>query len=225
MELALVKSQNIDLGVYVNADEIKVALDNQIYIDFSLYQLRPDIDDLINALSNSTIINNDISFIIIANLRISESFLYVEKMDYNYIFSTFLADYFREKLLGNCYKFTFETVMSHPSKLDFIKKAKSEGYKVYLYFVSLENPIINIQRVEARVLQGGHNVPTIKISDRYYRTMGFLLEALKLVDRAFLFDNSSVRPVLFATYENEEILINNIDRTPQWFYNYVINRV
>jgi predicted ABC-type ATPase len=43
--------------------------------------------------------------------------------------------------------------MSHPSKLDFIKKAKNLGYKTYLYFVSLENPEMNVDRVDARVKQ------------------------------------------------------------------------
>lgn len=86
----------------------------------------------------------------------------------NDYFTSFLADYVRNKLLGNCNKFTFETVMSHPSKLDFICKAQEMEYKVYLYFVSLSDPTLNLNRVQQRVLQGGHDVPPEKIKERYY---------------------------------------------------------
>ena len=44
-------------------------------------------------------------------------------------FSSFLADYIRFQLLKeNCERISFETVMSHPSKLDFIKTAKADEW-------------------------------------------------------------------------------------------------
>lgn len=59
-----------------------------------------------------------------------------------------LADYLRKKLLSLGKKFSFETVFSHNVKVDIIKKAKEEGYKVYHYFVSTEHPEINVYRVK-----------------------------------------------------------------------------
>ncbi|MDQ3108696.1 MAG: hypothetical protein M3R17_02285 [Bacteroidota bacterium] len=50
-----------------------------------------------------------------------------------------------------------------------MKQAKAEGYKVYLYFVSTENPEINKERVQLRVRNNGHDVPPDKIVSRYYR--------------------------------------------------------
>jgi len=137
----------------------------------------------------------------------------------------FLADYIRSILLNTCDKFTFETVMSHPSKLDFIRLAKSLGFRIYLYFVSLEDPIMNIARVEARVRQGGHDVPKEKIVNRYERTMNLLLDAIKLVDRAYLFDNSSTHPILFATSQHDEISMVNEEFAPDWFRKYVIDKL
>ena len=139
-------------------------------------------------------------------------------------FSSFMADYIRNQLLKeNCEKFSFETVMSHPSKLDFIKKAKANGYKVYLYFVSLADPIMNVERVSARVELGGHNVPEDKIVNRYERTMGLLLDAIKLVDRAYFFDNSSDRMQFFAKYQNKEVTYEE-ECIPVWFKVYVENK-
>ena len=101
-----------------------------------------------------------------------------------------IADYLRKKLLSGREKFSFETVFSHPSKLDIMRQAAEAGYKVYLYFVSTESPTINIFRVAARAEQGGHDVPPDKIKSRYYRSLDLLYEASQLVYQAYFFDNS-----------------------------------
>ena len=115
--------------------------------------------------------------------------------------------------------------MSHPSKIDFIKKAVESGYKTYLYFVSLEDPKLNKERVKARVLLLGHNVPEDKIESRYYRTMELLFDAIKEVDKAYFFDNSGSKSVFFAGYSNYEIDIIEPDKVPQWFYTWVLNKI
>ena len=91
-----------------------------------------------------------------------------------------LADYLRYVMLQSNSSFSCETVFSHESKLDFMTDAKSLGYKVYLYFISTELPLINIDRIYNRVEQGGHSVPEEKIRSRYYRTMDNLLTAVRL---------------------------------------------
>lgn len=223
--IEIVRNQGINLGVYVNADEIKLTLDNKGLIDFAHYNLEIDSVDFFHELQLTTIINGDQRELIKHQVEIRDNYLIIGLPAYNDIFSTFLADYIRLKLIKSCDKFSFETVMSHESKLKFIEQAKQCGYKVYLYFVSLEDPIMNIQRVEARVLQGGHGVDPEKISNRYLRTMNFLLKAIKLVDKAFLFDNSTDRPLLFATYKEDEITITEIEKIPVWFFTYVLNKI
>ena len=84
---------------------------------------------------------------------------------------------------------------------------------------------MNIARVEARVKLGGHDVPKDKIVDRYERTMNFLLDAIKLVDKAYLFDNSSTNPKLFATSQNDKITLVDSDYFPIWFQKYVIDKL
>jgi predicted ABC-type ATPase len=151
----------------------------------------------------------------------NNSCLYIDETVETERFSSFLADFIRFRLIKEeCEKFTFETVLSHPSKLDFIKTAKAKGYKVYLYFVSLVDPIMNVERVRARVELGGHDVPADKIVERYKRTMGLLLETIKLVDRAYFFDNSSDRMQFFAIYQNKQVTYEE-DCIPVWFKDYV----
>lgn len=77
-----------------------------------------------------------------------------------------ISDFIRQQLLLSGRSFSFETVMSHPSTVDFIRNASSRGFKVYLYFVSTASVAINVDRVKQRVAKGGHDVPEPKIRAR-----------------------------------------------------------
>lgn len=75
-----------------------------------------------------------------------------------------------------------------------MRDASKAGFKVYLYFIATEDPAINIDRVDIRVKQGGHAVPADRITERYYRSLDLLPEAIDLAYHAFIFDNSGVDP-------------------------------
>ena len=221
----IIRNKKIDLGIYLNADEIKVQLDNVGLVDFDIYEIVATDDEFKTELIRTTFFNDAIRLSIAENAWISENKLYCNDKSINDSLSTFLADFIRKQLLGNCNKFTIETVMSHPSKLEYIQKANELGYKTYLYFVSLEAPEINVDRVNARVKMNGHPVPEEKIIKRYYRTMDLLLDAIKLVDKAYFFDNSTSNSVLFGIYKDFEINITEPEFMPQWFRNYVLNKL
>jgi predicted ABC-type ATPase len=75
--------------------------------------------------------------------------------------------------------FSFETVMSHPSKIEVLREAKARGFRTALYFVATESPSLNVARVAQRVLLGGHDVPEDRIRQRYVRTLDLLPQALE----------------------------------------------
>lgn len=70
-----------------------------------------------------------------------------------------IADRRREACIEARRSFSFETVMSHPSKIDILARAKAAGFYVQLFFVGIDDPQTNIDRVRLRVAQGGHDVP------------------------------------------------------------------
>lgn len=113
--------------------------------------------------------------------------------------------------------------MSHPSKIRFLEQAKNRGFKTYLYFISTESPEINIGRIQSRVAQGGHDVPIEKVSSRYYRSLTLLAEAVKIVDRAFIYDNSGEETILLAEKNDNQITIFPRE-VPKWFDTYVIRK-
>jgi predicted ABC-type ATPase len=103
------------------------------------------------------------------------------------------ADRLRDECLKEGRSFSFETVMSHPSKIELLKQAKALGFDALLYFVSTANPRINVRRVAQRVAEGGHDVPVDRIIDRYERTMAMLPAAILAADVARLFDNTELK--------------------------------
>lgn len=113
------------------------------------------------------------------------------------LFANFLQDQF----LSRGESFSQETVFSHPSKIEALKRAHEAGYRTYLYFVATRSPKINLRRVESRQLQGGHGVPDDKVVARYVRSLAQLKAALPYLSRAFVFDNSGREMDFLGQYE------------------------
>ena len=120
----------------------------------------------------------------------------------------------REKCLINKQSLIFETVLSVPQKVDYIKRAKEAGFFIRLFFVSTGSPAINAARIAKRVMEGGHDVPIPKIISRYYRSISNCSIAAEIVDRTYVYDNSiedadaqllfrMVNGKLFKTYVEE----------------------
>ena len=101
-----------------------------------------------------------------------------------------LAEQIRLQLIREGRTFCFETVFSHPSKIDFVAQAKTFGYEVVLVFIHLDNTVLNNARVFQRVEEGGHSVPENKVSERIPRTLKNIKQVLPLCDRVYLLDNS-----------------------------------
>lgn len=131
----------------------------------------------------------------------------------------------REQLLSEGQSMTYESVMSHPSHLDFLKRAKQAGYRTYLYFIGLDSPRMSEDRVKEREKNGGHGVPQHLIAPRYHRVMNQLFEACLLVNRAYLFDNS-YNYSLVAEIDEGNCLIR--EETPAsrltWFNQQVVKK-
>ncbi|MCL6419708.1 zeta toxin family protein [Aestuariirhabdus haliotis] len=101
-----------------------------------------------------------------------------------------VAEEKRMGLLEEGRSFCFETVFSHPSKIDFVARAKALGYQIILVFIHLESSSLNQARVSQRVEEGGHNVPTDKIQQRIPRLLANIKVAIPLCDQVRLLDNS-----------------------------------
>lgn len=133
-----------------------------------------------------------------------------------------LAEFIRINLLKTGASFSYETVMSDFKKVEFLKKAKEEGYRIYLYFFATENPLININRVKVRVAEHGHNVLKEAIEKRYYKSLKNLKPAVKLSNRAYLFDNSQKASILVSEItDGKKVKVIDPENAPNWFVKYI----
>lgn len=96
----------------------------------------------------------------------------------------------RQSWLDKGITHSYESVMSHPSHIDYIREANAKGFKTYLYYVCLPDPEINTQRVKQRVEMGGHPVPEEKILSRYTNSLKLLLKMASICHRVYFFDNT-----------------------------------
>ena len=140
-----------------------------------------------------------------------------------------ISDFLRYKMIQSNSSFSFESVFSHDSKIKEIEIAKKANFKIYFYFISTSDPLINYQRIKNRVETGGHDVPREKINDRYYRTMNNLYNAFKLSDRAYLFDNTSEKTNnsfnFFVEKSEKNIYLSNTNSIPQWFDEFILKKL
>lgn len=127
-----------------------------------------------------------------------------------------LADYVRTRLLEASENLSFETVLSHPSKLSVMRQAKEMGYRVYLYYIGVASPEICRQRVALRVTQGGPDVPAKKIAERYERSLTLLKDAVALSDRAYLFDNTYSGASLKLEINQASEALAKEPQLPEW---------
>lgn len=101
-----------------------------------------------------------------------------------------------------------ETVLSTDKYRRLVTLAKSLGFTFHLFYVLLQTPEMNIERVRARVLHGGHDVPPDKIVERYWRSLAQLPWFLEMADLAEIFDNSGAEPKLVARKAGGETVVS-----------------
>lgn len=101
-----------------------------------------------------------------------------------------LAEQMRRNLLLTGTSFCFETVYSHPSKIDFVAQAKALGYEVVMVMIHLQSSELNRARVAERIAEGGHAVPDEKVVSRIPRTLKHVRTSIPLCDRVQVYDNS-----------------------------------
>lgn len=116
--------------------------------------------------------------------------LYPENPERHSYDAALIAAEMRSRLLQEGCSFCFETVFSHPSKIDFIAQAKALGYEIVLVAIHLDSVQLNHARISQRVLEGGHDVPADKVESRIPRLLLNIKAALPLCDHVRILDNS-----------------------------------
>lgn len=209
------------LGVYLNADDIEQDIKKTGQFDLTHYHATAQ--NALTYLCQSARLQSMTEDL--QQILISHQTLIFKNININSYIASALVDFLRYHLLKKGISFTFETVMSHTSKIEFLQQAQQQGFRRYLYFVATTDPQINISRVRYRVKTGGHDVPQNKIIERYHRSLSLLIDAIGYSHRAYIFDNSSENDSDFlAEITNGTELEIKVDTVPLWFKQYVLDK-
>ena len=186
-----INGHSIDLGVYVNADDIAVYLTKNTF-DFTAYETgNITMADLAEYAAVSGLFRNGFNEEALnAAVSITGTKVLLLQKDKVELVAQLLSNFMIDHLLKAGKKCSMETVFSHFSKVQFMQQANSLGYKVYLYFVTTSDADINVARVKARVASNGHNVPEDRIRDRYTKSLNLMYDAAQQAYQAYFYDNS-----------------------------------
>ena len=210
------------IGVFVNADEMEQALkQTQGFLHLRDLGLRGDAGGTLKRVKRCLQtfgLEQHLDLpALLAGIQLDSTMRLWVPGPYHSYLAAALAEAVRRELLEEGQTFTFETVMSHPSKIEFMREARQRGYRVYLYFVATDDPDINIDRVRRRVLQGGHPVDDEKVVERYHKSIALMTAACEVAHRAYIFDNSGSKHKLLAEVTDFETIKLASSRLNPWF--------
>jgi len=212
-------SGKFNLHYFLNPDAIEAKLAEEGELRFSTWGLKVE-EEILRTFLRRDPRSQQKS---LGGVVVQDNILKVDRKDLGGYLVAVLCDFMRHQWLSLGESFTFETVMSHLDKVEFLYKAEQKGYRTYVYYVCTESPFINRDRVAARVRQSGHDVPVEKIVSRYERSLKLLYTAIRQSHRAYLFDNSAEEHLHIAEFENGKLVW--VDQNPPgWFVTHVLDK-
>lgn len=223
-----IKSEYFSTKLFINADFLEEAFKKYGFINLSDFNIVTDHLVFEEFYNKSGLFKragfDDTSW----GLTIKENVIVkrdqAKEIIYNSYHFAIVAEFIRQELIGNKISFSFETVFSHPSKLDLIDLAHLNNYKVYLYFIGTETPIMNLERVKDRVKKGGHPVEEEKIQSRYFLTMELLTEMIKKADETYLWDNSGIKHQYLGNVKKGIIEFEQAT-IPKWIDTFILDKL
>ncbi|WP_127589342.1 zeta toxin family protein [Paenibacillus koleovorans] len=123
------------------------------------------------------------------------------------------------KLSRDCIRqgrdFSVETTLSGGNAIRLMRNAKSNKFEVTMFYVGVGDYHLNIERVAARVRNGGHHIPTEDIVRRHNTSIQNLLNNMHLIDHLIVIDNSSDEGNMVLQISHGSIT-HRADSIPDW---------
>jgi predicted ABC-type ATPase len=131
-----------------------------------------------------------------------------------------------KRAIGEGLDFTFETTLGGQTIATLLTQAAEQGVAVHVWYVGLSSPELHIARVQARVDQGGHEIPEADIRRRYEGSRLNLIALLPFLTSLRMYDNSTdadpadgrmPTPTLLLHMERGEVMAPpDLSSTPDW---------
>ncbi|WEV39973.1 zeta toxin family protein [Lactobacillus sp. ESL0684] len=118
--------------------------------------------------------------------------------------------------IENHQSFNMETTFasSKNSYLKILNKAKDQGFITHLLYVGLGSPQLAKERVQARVVKGGHGIPDKVIERRYPKSLKTLSEIISYFDTVEIYDNTYKFERIYKRDGNKIDVIDGYESVP-----------
>ena len=102
-----------------------------------------------------------------------------------------------QRLVKSRVDFAFESTLSGLTYIRLLKEWKAASWRLEMVYLQISSPRLALQRIAARVKQGGHNVPRKDVLRRFSRSwINFQKHYRLLADEWTVYDNSGDKPQL-----------------------------
>lgn len=119
------------------------------------------------------------------------------------------------KLLQQGANFMIESNLAKDAEYEWIEAMIRKGYEIVLYFLCTDYiEDVHINRVQKRVKEGGHYVPSNIIEHRYKMSLLYLRSKLPLFKEAYLIDNNETSLVKVTL--NQGRITHKQPECPAW---------
>jgi predicted ABC-type ATPase len=131
-----------------------------------------------------------------------------------------------ERAIGELLDFAFETTLGGHTITALLESALSLGIEVRVWYVGLKSPELHIARVRARVARGGHDIPDLKIRERYDQSRLNLIQLMPALTELRVFDNSDEANPHTSVAPEPKLLLHmiggkivgscDLEKVPEW---------
>lgn len=131
-----------------------------------------------------------------------------------------------ERAIQQRLDFALETTLGAGTMPKLLESAAAQGFEVYVWYVGLGTVEQHIERVQARVRDGGHDIPEADIRRRFTHSRLNLIRLLPSLAGLRMYDNSIEadpvkrlvpRPILVLHMERGKITgPDDLAATPSW---------
>jgi predicted ABC-type ATPase len=87
--------------------------------------------------------------------------------------------------------FAFETTLGANTIPRLLAQAASQGIEIYIWYAGLSSPELHVERVQARVRRGGHDIAAEHIYRRFEHSRLNLIELMPHLTALRVYDNSA----------------------------------
>lgn len=113
-----------------------------------------------------------------------------------------------EKAISEKLDFAFETTLGGSTITALLQQAIALGFSVKIWYAGLASADLHLERVKARVIHGGHDIPEATIRARYDQSRLNLIDLIPGLDELRVYDNSEDADPMGGTPPRPRLLLH-----------------